>query len=75
MTISQLRYICEVYHCGYISRAAENLHISQPSITIAIQGLEKEFGISLFYRRKKTIIPDRRRRSILYKSGKITRTG
>ena len=51
MTISQLRYFVEVCRWGNnITRAGEELHISQPSISNAIKDLELEFGILLFNR-------------------------
>lgn len=36
-------------HLSY-SRAAEELHISQPGVTFHIQGLERSFGVELFER-------------------------
>ncbi len=48
MNINHLRYFEEVCRQGGVTKAAENCHISQPSITAAINGLEKELGCQLF---------------------------
>ena len=45
MTLQQLRYFQAACRHHSITGAAEALHISQPSISIAIRELEKEFGI------------------------------
>lgn len=37
---------------GTLSKAAEELHISQPTLTRSMQNLESEFGVSLFIRTK-----------------------
>ena len=37
---------------GTLSKAAEKLHISQPTLTRAMQKLETDFGVSLFHRTK-----------------------
>ena len=50
MKLTQLQYFCEVYRQRNVSRAAEKLNISQPSISAAIKELEGEFGIALFSR-------------------------
>jgi DNA-binding transcriptional LysR family regulator len=51
MKLFQLQYFVTVCkHQNNISRAAEELHISQPSISNAIRELEEEFGVSLFQR-------------------------
>lgn len=51
MKLSQLRYFVEVCRWGNnITRAGEELHISQPSISNAIKDLEREFGVLLFKR-------------------------
>ena len=48
MTLSQLEYFCAVCRYHSITRAAEALFISQPTISTAIRDLENEFHISLF---------------------------
>ena len=40
MTLTQLRYIITIAETGSINRAAEQLYISQPSLTSAVQELE-----------------------------------
>lgn len=49
-TIKQLRYIEAAGRLGSIAHAASELHISQSSITSAIDGLEDEVGFDLFIR-------------------------
>ncbi len=51
MNISQLKYFYSICIYGSISYAAEQLYISQPSLSSAIKTLENEFGVSLFTRR------------------------
>ncbi len=53
MTIIQMQYFAAVCEYKSISKSAEMLHISQPSISMAIKDLEKEFGIKLFHRENK----------------------
>lgn len=55
MTLSQLRYFIEATRCGSISKAAENLFLSQPSLSNAIRELEAETGTELFTRTSKGI--------------------
>jgi DNA-binding transcriptional LysR family regulator len=50
MTISQLNYAITISEVGSLSRASEVLYVSQPSLTSAIQELERELGITIFYR-------------------------
>ena len=56
MPLTQLKYIVETAEAGTISRAAEKLYISRPSLTAAIRELEHEFGITIFQRTNKGII-------------------
>lgn len=56
MELRQLEYFREVSKTGSFTRAAENLHVAQPSITNAIQKLEEEFGILLFDRSQKKVV-------------------
>lgn len=55
MTLTQLKYVVEVAETGTISKAAENLFISQPSLTAAIKELEAEYGITIFTRTNKGV--------------------
>ena len=55
MNIDQLRYASETARQGSISRAAESLYLSQPSLSEAIAKLEKELGEPIFHRSKKGV--------------------
>lgn len=48
--IRQLRAFCHAAQTGSVSRAAERLQLSQPSVSLQIQSLEKELGTLLFER-------------------------
>jgi DNA-binding transcriptional LysR family regulator len=48
MNLHQLRIFQTVARLGSFSRAAEELHISQPSVSIQVADLERELGIELF---------------------------
>ena len=56
MTLNQLRYFCTASRCHSITKAAEELYVTQPTISVAIRDLEIEFGISLFYRKGNQLI-------------------
>lgn len=49
--LKQLRAFCFAARTGSISHAAEELYLSQPSVTLQIQALEREMEITLFERR------------------------
>ena len=60
MTLVQMRYFYEVCQWQNITKAAEHLHVSQPTVTVAMQALEAETGLNLFHRegRKITVTTD-----------------
>ena len=53
MKLQQIQYFCAACRYGNITRAAGELHVSQPSISMAIRDLEKEFGLLLIQRNNK----------------------
>ena len=57
MEKDRLDYYIAVVEEGSISAAARRLHISQPPLTIQIHNLEEEFGIKLFERKARGVIP------------------
>lgn len=57
MNTTHLKYIIEVEKTGSISKAAENLYMSQPQLSKAIRELEESVGISIFKRSSKGVMP------------------
>jgi LysR family hydrogen peroxide-inducible transcriptional activator len=55
MEMHQLRYVAAVARTGNFSRAAEQCHVSQPSLSQQIQKLEDELGQRLFDRLKRAV--------------------
>ncbi|HZW25896.1 MAG TPA: LysR family transcriptional regulator [Gallionella sp.] len=49
--LKQMRAFCEVVRTGSVTLAAQNLFLSQPSVTLQIQALERELNVTLFERR------------------------
>lgn len=60
MELRQLEYFQTASHLRNITRAARQLKVSQPNITVAIKKLEAELGILLFDRSQKqlTLTPE-----------------
>ena len=56
MTFLQLNYVTEIYNCGSINKAAQNLFVSQSSLSNSIRELEDELGIKIFIRSNRGII-------------------
>ena len=77
MELRQLRYFLAVSRLGSVTRAAEQCHIAQPAISVAIRNLEEELGVQLFERYHKRIgnhhLRGERCQLILYETGRQTR--
>ncbi len=65
MELHQLRYFLAIVKTGNFSRAAENCHVAQPSLSQQILKLESELGERLFERN--------RRQTVLTSAGMIFR--
>lgn len=55
LNLYELEQLVAFADSGRLSKAAENLSLSQPTITRTMQRLEYEFGVSLFHRSKNRI--------------------
>ncbi len=50
MTLTQINYFITIAEMKSLNKAAEQLYVSQPSLTTAIKELEKELGVTLLHR-------------------------
>ncbi|MDO4711047.1 MAG: LysR family transcriptional regulator [Peptostreptococcaceae bacterium] len=55
MTLQQLKYFIETANILHYTRAAENLNVSQPSLSHALNELSKELGAPLFKKEGKKV--------------------
>lgn len=55
--VRDFQYISEIARYGSISKAAEALYISQPTLTKFLQRVERETGVPLFHRAGKKLLP------------------
>jgi len=53
--IRHMRAFVEVARCGNFTRAAEELHICQPALTVQVKQLEHALGVKLFDRDKRHV--------------------
>ena len=54
MTLTQLRYFCDVAETKNFTASSKKLFVAQSSISFAIRELETELGVPLFFRGKTT---------------------
>lgn len=54
--LRQLRAFCTIAKLGTLSRAAEALFLSQPSISLQLRALEQELGARLLERRRRRVV-------------------
>ena len=65
MEMHQLRYFVAVAEEGSFSRAAERVHVAQPSLSQQMQKLEAELGHALFDRLSRRVTPTEGGRQLL----------
>ena len=57
MELHQLDYVRAVVREGSVTRAAEALHVAQPSVSKQVRLLEGELGVALFHRVGRRVLP------------------
>ena len=55
-SIKQLKYLCAVAEHKHFSKAAAACHVTQSTLSVAIQDLESQLGVVVFERNKKTVL-------------------
>ena len=71
MTNNHMRIFVEVCKTLNMSRAAENLNMTQPAVTRAIKEIESYYGIRLFERLNKGLYPTEKAKDVYYKAQAI----
>lgn len=71
MELHQLRYLVAVGRTGNFSRAAEQCHVAQPSLSQQIAKLEAEIGERLFDRLKTCARPTAAGQALIRRAGRI----
>ncbi len=57
MELQQLRYVASLYRERHFQRAAERVHVSQPTLSQGVKKLERELGTTLFERSSRRVKP------------------
>lgn len=55
MTLQQINFVVAISEAGSMSRAAEQLYLSQPTMTSSVRDLEEELGFQIFNRSRKGV--------------------
>lgn len=57
MNLQQLEYVIAVDAYRHFAKAAEQCHVTQPTLSMMIQKLEDEIGVKIFDRSRQPVIP------------------
>ncbi len=74
LSLTQLAYVVTVAETQNFSRAAEKMHITQPTLSMQIHKLEEEVGYLVFDRSRKPLIPTERGEVFIAKAREVLDT-
>ena len=57
MTLRHIKIFTAVFRCSSVTKAAAELHLAQPSVSLAVKELEEYYGVRLFERIGRSISP------------------
>jgi LysR family hydrogen peroxide-inducible transcriptional activator len=72
-TLTQLEYLVAVDRFRHFGKAAKACHVSQPTLSMQLQKLEDEYGITFFDRSKQPILPTQEGEAIIQQAKAILR--
>ena len=73
MELLQLQYFKTIAECQHITKAANKLMISQPSLSNTLSRIENELGVQLFDRQGRNIVLNNYGRIVLEHTNNILR--
>ncbi|MGN9866833.1 LysR family transcriptional regulator [Bacillus swezeyi] len=73
MDMRLFEYTAEIYIKGSFTKAADSLHIAQPSLSQQIKKLENELGFPLFYRKRGGVSPTPQGKRFIQRAQEILR--
>lgn len=72
-TLTQYEYLIAIDDFRHFGKAAKHCHVSQPSLSLQLQKLEEELGVTLFDRSKKPILPTEVGKKIISQARKVVK--
>ncbi|MEJ6011938.1 LysR family transcriptional regulator [Novosphingobium aquae] len=71
--LTRLRHITAIARTGSFSRAADDLHITQPALSRSIATFEKRFGLRIFDRDRSGVVPTAMGRLVIEEAERVLR--
>lgn len=71
--LTRLRHIAAIARTGSFSRAAEDLHITQPALSRSIAGFEQRYGLRIFDRDRSGVAPTAMGRLVIEEAERVLR--
>ncbi|MBO9572048.1 MAG: LysR family transcriptional regulator [Chitinophagaceae bacterium] len=71
MTLVQLNYVVVVDNLRHFAEAAEQCHVTQPTLSMQIHKLEQELGVKIFDRSRQPVVPTENGIEIIAQARKI----
>lgn len=71
MTLQQLEYIVAVNQQRHFARAAEQCHVTQPTLSMMIRRLESELDIQIFDRSRQPVVPTAAGEAIILQASRV----
>lgn len=71
MNLQQLEYVIAIDDHRHFARAAEKVHVTQPTLSMMVQKLEAELGVKIFDRSRQPVTPTREGKQIIHRARQI----
>lgn len=72
-SLTQLEYLVAVDRLRHFGKAAKACHVSQPTLSMQLQKLEEEYGLTFFDRSKQPILPTNEGKALIEQAKAVLR--